>query len=162
MIAARRSQLAPITDHNVLVWRVAQLGAQARQQAMAVREHKSDAERGNHNERTNDAGGNSAALRAAVRLVGLGQDAEGGGGGGGGQNERACHARSVRLLLKLGEAFAEACVFSSQVFKIYFHGSIHHAQFFLLYFVLHCYAFIQISFTSDNKNMYNPVKWYLF
>jgi len=50
-----------------------------------VRQEESDAERGNHDERADDAGGNGAALFAAVRLVGLGED----GGGGGGEEEGA-------------------------------------------------------------------------
>jgi hypothetical protein len=83
----RRGQLTPITDHNVLIGRVAELSAQARQQPMPMRQKESDAERDNDDERANDAGSDGAgALLAAVRLVGLGQD---GGGGGGGEDEGA-------------------------------------------------------------------------
>ena len=95
-------QLTPVTDDNVLVGRVAQLSAQPRQQAVAVHQHKGHAERGNHNERADDAGGDGTALWLAVRLVGLGQD-----GGGGGQDKSTWGARAVRLLLKLGEALAQ-------------------------------------------------------
>ncbi len=90
MIASRgrrRGQLTPITDHNILVGRVAELGAQARQQPMPMRQKESDAERNNDDERADDAGSDGAgALLAAVRLVGLGQDR---GGGGGGKDEGA-------------------------------------------------------------------------